>query len=450
LLHIANRKEKTNNQKKQRKEKDKKMLLGGSQADTNRTYTHGFFHEGVKSTQFRVSSNYFIRILPAFDFDKQNTPQFNESYVPYRSSELGEDELTKTPGFTAWFFVVQGYSFYGKSNHTFLSPLSALERYEKRAGKDPIRDIRDFCEKSDDPTIRALSEDKSFKERAPAQLTRTYVMCNVLNMTDLQTKETQNQVGIFTNAAWKDLKQKLALYRPANDEIISSEFEDFLYGDITHPKEGLAANVKETEYQNIRFSGLHFSDRQGRLGGHQVWDVTETTPNAIKDRYNISDTDNVTKIATYDEVLDIVVKDGVVPYDIIERACGPYAENGIPNATATSVGPSHSIPKQVSEAEPASEPATVVAAVGTVTPPSSSVTAAAVQTEAAEEVKEEVSESADSDTSAVVSNGQLNADELRRYADLSGRFKEDASKVSAEELPEFFDLCARLGVSPGK
>jgi hypothetical protein len=423
------------------------MLIGGSQADTSRTFTHGFFHDGIKSTQFRVSSNYFIRILPAFDFDKQNTPQFNESYVPYRSTELGEDELTKTPGFTAWFFVVQGYSFYGKSNHTFLSPLSALERYDKRTGKDPIRDIRNYCEKSDDPTVRALSEDKSFKERAPAQLTRTYVMCNILNMTDLQTKETENQVGIFTNAAWKDLKQKLALYRPANDEIVSSEFEDFLYGDITHPKEGLAANVKETEYQNIRFSGLHFSERQGRLGGHQVWDVTETTPNAIKDRYNISDTDGVTKIASYDEILDFVVKDGVVPYDIIEKACGPYAENGIPNATATSVGPTHAIPKQVVETPTPTAKEATLTAVGSVstqaTVPQVTVTTETISAEVEQPV------AAAQPTSTVSTDSTLGAEEQKRFADLSARFKADASKVSAEELPEFFDLCARLGVSPG-
>ena len=102
------------------------MLLGGSQADSGRTFTHGFFHEGTRSTQFKASSNYFLRILPAFDEDKNGTPEYSTSYVPYRSKELPEDWKTKTPGFTSWFFVVQAYTWLGKGNQSLITPLLSL------------------------------------------------------------------------------------------------------------------------------------------------------------------------------------------------------------------------------------------------------------------------------------------------------------------------------------
>ena len=47
-----------------------------------------------------------------------------------------------------------------------------------------------------------------------------------------------------------------------NDEVISADWEDFIYGDITHPVEGLAVTVKETSpegAESIRFAGAHFS-----------------------------------------------------------------------------------------------------------------------------------------------------------------------------------------------
>ena len=52
----------------------------------------------------------------------------------------------------------------------------------------------------------------------------------------------------------------------------------------------------------------------------------------LTNRYDISDTDNVTRLRTYDEVLELLVSDGAIPYVVIERACSRYAENGIPDA----------------------------------------------------------------------------------------------------------------------
>ena len=39
-------------------------------------------------------------------------------------------------------------------------------------------------------------------------------------------------------------------------------------------------------------------------------------------------------------------------------------------------------------------------------------------------------------------------DDQARYDELSAKFKDNPNNLAAEELPEFFDLCAKLGVSP--
>lgn len=426
------------------------MLLGGSHADGPRTFTHGFFAEGTKATQFKASGNYFLRFLPAFDEDKKGTPDYESSYVPYRSNELPEDWKTKTPGFTSWFFVVQGYTFYGKSNQTLLSPLSTVHGNQSKLGKDPISDIRKFCEKSDDPTIRALTEDKSFKERAPAPSTRYFVLCNVLLMTDVNSKRTENQVGVFTNAAWNDLKVKMAMRAGRNDEVISKSWEDFLYGDVTNPSEGLAATVRETSAdsaENIRFAGAHFSDSPGRLDGHQKWDLSDK-PEALTNRYMIGDP-SVTRIWTYDEVLDYVVKDGVIPYSVVEQACSAYAENGIPTPSATSVGPTHSIPNQIADTdkEEISSASTVTPAVEKVaetTAPTPKPVAAAVEVTQADASHNDAPE-----RSEAAENSDVSAEDRARYEELAEKFRTAPHSLPHDQLPEFFDLCARLGVSPG-
>ena len=414
-------------------------LLGGSQADSSRTYTHGFFHDGVKSTQFKVSNTYFLRILPAFDLSKMGTPGFEKSFVPYRSKELPDDFKTKTPGFTSWFYVVQAYTWYGKGTETFISPLSADQR---RTGVDPIRDIRNYCERSDDPQIKALTVDKSFKERAPAPMTRLFGLVNILLMTDVNSKKTENQIGIFTNSAITDLKNKLSMRAGRNDEVISSDWEDYIYGDITHPVEGLAATVRETNPEgadNIRFSGVHFSDKPGRLEGHQKWDLSDT--DALENRYNIVDEESVTKIWTYDQILEYVVQDGVIPYNVIEAACAPHAQNGIPTPTATvSVPSNHEIPSQIKDS--ASTDTEVKDIKGTPTPtPAPTPSPSILDSESTVVVSE-------TDVTKTSTDDALTSEEREKYEQLSELFRKDPQSVPASDLPEYFALCSKAGVSP--
>ena len=53
---------------------------------------------------------------------------------------------------------------------------------------------------------------------------------------------------------------------------------------------------------------------------------------------------------------------------------------------------------------------------------------------------------------AEVSTEQSSSDDdssdVTRYNELSAKFKDNPNNLAAEELPEFFDLCAKLGVSP--
>ena len=424
-------------------------LIGGSQAETTRGFTHGFFHDGVVSTQFSPKKEYILRLLPAFDHSKAGTPEFATSWVPYRDKELPEDMTTKSPGFTSWYFVVQGYTFFGRGTHSLLSPLSFPSK-GSRSGLDPIFDIRQYCRKSQEPNLQALVDDKASSKGATVPNARYYVLTNTLLMTDITSRSTENQVGIFTNAAWNDFKQKLALRAGREDEVISPEWADFIYGDITHPEQGLSVRVKETPMDsnpNIKYAGLLLSSVDGRLDGHQKWSITDAPDqgaSVLAARYNIGDMESVTKIWDYDQILDLLVSDGVVPYEVIERACSPYAANGIPTPSAASKSASYSIPSGTEEAAPSnslSAPAPTPVAepeatteVATPSPETAAPVATAPLSATPEEPATPSTEAA--------------AGDQARYEELAAKFRESPSNLKPEELPEFFDLCSKLKVSP--
>jgi len=430
------------------------MLIGGSQAETSRGFTHGFFHDGTVSTQFTPKKEYYLRILPAFDQSKVGTPEYKESWVPYRDRELPEDIATKTPGFTSWYFVVQGYTFFGRGTHSLLSPLSYPTK-GSRSGIDPIFDIRNYCRKSEDPNLVALVDDKASKGSPPVPNARYYVLVNTLMMTDMTSRNTENQIGIFTNAAWNDFKGKLALRAGRGDEVISADWEDFLYGDITHPEQALAVRVKEATMEsnpNIKFAGMFLSNVDGRLDGHQKWSITDTEDSGksvLQSRYEIGDMDNVTKIWTYDEMLDLVVQDGVVPYDVIERACAPYAPNGIPSQSSSSKSADYSIPSNDVSPSNSLSPAPAAAApapAATAPAPAATAPAPSEPAPSSEETATPVAEAVKVEPAASTEAGS--EAEKARYEELATKFRESPSNLDPSELPEFFNLCSKLGVSP--
>lgn len=413
-------------------------------------FTHGFVHNGTKAIQFRATQPGEMRILPSFDYSiKQDSPEFRTSFVSYRDQSLEEDRRTRTPGFTSWYFNVVGYTFYGSAKRSFLSPITTGTGMK---GVCPLNDIHNYCRNNQDPQVHALMEKADGDMNPRVQKSRIFGLMNVYYR-DPETGECENQVGIVTQASMDCLKRNLAHRAGRGDPVLSEEWSDFLYGDVTDPKMGLTAFVRETPLDNnpsIKFAGIHFSSRPGYLDGAKPWTLdpdTEEGTRVLTNRYDIRNTDDVTKIATYDELLQYVVSDGEIPYEVIERACAPHAPNGMPPKSAgTTVSAPVTTPAQPPEAASLPTVDPVLTAVATnneqtaVTSTNNEQTETTIVNESAAADKPEAS----SDEGAA----RLTSDEMAKYEVYRGKFKEDPNSLEPAELPEYFSLCGKLKVSP--
>ena len=272
-----------------------------------------------------------------------------------------------------------------------------------------------------------------------AQKPRVFGMMNVYYR-DPETGECDNQVGIATQASLDLLKRNLSHRAGRGDPVLSEEWSDFLYGDVTDPTTGLTAFVRETPLENnpmIKFAGIHFSTRSGYLDGSRPWPIeldTEEGQAILAGRYNIQDTDNVTRMRSYDDLLQYVVEDGEIPYDVIERACASFAPNGLPerrhNATvsAPATSPTQS-PEEASSVSPV-------------------LSAIAPKEENIQPVVEDTEEEVSDDSIKQESQSEVSAEEISRHEALASKFKDDPNSLDPTELPEYFSLCGKLKVSP--
>ena len=321
-----------------------------------------------------------------------------------------------------------------------------------RRGICPLNDIYNYCRNNTDPQVHAFMEKAEGDMNPRAQKPRIFAMLNVY-LRDPETGECENQIGIATQASVDLLKRNLAHRAGRGDPVLSEEWSDFLYGDVTDPMTGLTAFIRETPLENnpsIKFAGIHFSSRPGYLDGSKAWEIdpnTDEGQSILASRYNIQDTENVTKVSSYEELVTYAIEDGEISYDVIERACSQYMSGSLP------ARPSHSI-----TSSPATTPAqnpVQAAETPTVSPVLSAVATASTEDANSGEAEAESEEApatmekaAEEVASANVKEDVLTPEETQRYEALSAKFKEDPNSLEASELPEYFSLCGKLKVSP--
>lgn len=311
----------------------KLIIKGGSAAEPSRNANSPFFHAGVKAIELRNKEQYQLRILPAFDRGiPVDDPSFATSYVAYRDNNLEQEALTHTPGFTDWYFTFSGYSFLGRQSRSFLSQASLFQG-SIDPGYDPVHDCYRYAKRSEDPAIKALTErPKDQKSHAVIPSVRRWAFVNAYVDTN-NSGVWENKIVYFSSMSMEDLKKKLALRAGRNDAIVSPDWPDFVFGDITDPLGGLLAKVRKARpydnTQGIETPCLFFSNQPGTLVGANTWPIdpaTEEGRAVLYGRYDLSDSEKVTKIASYEALLDYIVQDGTIPYEIIAAACGAYAD----------------------------------------------------------------------------------------------------------------------------
>ena len=273
-------------------------------------------------------------ILPAFD------PTLNEndasrplSYGSYRDTDAvnanGDYELS------AWSVSVEGYNFMGNSMQTFISP-SILRQ------DDPIIDLRKHIynlRKDGDETYMNLvarpakADWREFKLALPS--TQTMVLINFWgtggNAKADDVAEKKNRVLMLKPTAWGQLMDDLNKERPASVRVPRDpENADYLLGDVTHPDHALEFTTKAIEAKGrtgntFQAVIVDFGNLVAAPGGGKQLNCKEVTipENILAGRLDLADCDNVLHIPTYDEIVDMLIEDGMVPFELINLVCGP-------------------------------------------------------------------------------------------------------------------------------
>jgi hypothetical protein len=321
--------------------------MGGSQSETAREFTHGFFRDGVKATRYVNKNTYKIRILPAIDYAKvaaQGWEAAQYDCLPYRDLDAQPDELTKTPGFTGWYLPVYGFSFFGNKNGTWLSghTLSGgrtLNKQVPESGICPVTDCFSYIKAANDPEledkyIRKHPNGRGFDE-AILYRPKLHVLMNVL--VQQQDLSWQNEIGIFMGSALDYLKEQMAMRPNRADRIISEAWRDYLYGDITHLSEGCSINVRNTRMESgglqVSVSAPHVSMEKNTLNGYEPFPLDMTNPRHaeyVVGRYVLGCPDTVLDIWDYNRATNHLISDGSIEYNILREACEPHYDGVFP------------------------------------------------------------------------------------------------------------------------
>jgi hypothetical protein len=305
-------------------------LRGGGDGPTQ------FFAQGVNYVIHKDGDSLKGRILPARSPDLSvNDTAWKTSVFPYRDKSIIDDQNKDNMGlpvFSRWFVLLKVYRFFGKAGSGFLSPLSlstlGVEGISADDLADPVLDIIRACKSSGNEAVKALVtpvEDAKRKfKTAPLMGPKTMAAMNFFYMDTFQGKETVGilmSTGMALERLFKTLGQPTVYGKTPRDPL----WPEMLFGDVTHPKTGLLATFRKLHTDTgSEFTGITFSARDNVLDGHTVLPVPD---HAIASRYNLLSSD-VLRIDTYQEIVNRVVADGLVPLEVIKTACGHAANIG--------------------------------------------------------------------------------------------------------------------------
>lgn len=317
------------------------MLVGGSAAAAAAEENSGggyssFVHPGVRSLTASPKKALTVRLLPAFDMSLSLEDEgFQTGYASYRSEDVPPQESGE-PGFTDWFYPVMGYTYFGHGRERFLSGLTGTIYYP--AGKDPVRDTWKYInEFVTDPYIKSLALGKTIEEggrekKLPPYLQKTprqFALMNALVQDEKVVDQWNNIVLVVTSSSLTDLIKELNRLTPRSDStVITPEWPDYYYGDVTHPEYGPVIRITEKQIDNYKTAGFYLEQAKDPAA-HNMKRMP-ITEEQLKGRYRIFDTQKVTALADtseqYQLILDYLVSDGIIPLHILDAACSRYGK----------------------------------------------------------------------------------------------------------------------------
>lgn len=257
-------------------------------------------------------------ILPAFD------PTFSE-LDPARKTSVGSYRnkgVLMSDGneeFSGWFVMLKCYTFFGKSSNMIISPLSV-------GGADPIDMVRRHIkfECTNDEELQKLLNRQTVdgKFRSPylqnvRDMAFMNAYCNGTRDSKFDDGSYRNRVLILSKSANELLLTALNEPRPYSMSSPNDEsWPNYRLGDVTNPNCALEFRSKTHVLQpsGIKLPILNFVQMGGKINRFQI------TEQMLSGRYDLFD-DAIIHIPTYEELVDLMVADQEVPYDVIERIC---------------------------------------------------------------------------------------------------------------------------------
>ena len=310
-----------------------------------------YFQDGVHSFTPSAKKSYAGRILPGFDWANNPdpaAPAFKQSIIPYRdASQLDENNQA---AFNSFFIRVQAYAFFGNASAKFLSPLTRKQmvgNYGTEDFWDPVLDVRQVASQSTDPNIKNLTKrPKDSREGPVIPYPGWKCFFNFYGHDTSSTQEVKNAVLITPNKGGEDLCEKLSEWRPGIEKVLDPNWPDYLFGDITDPQTGLWITASQIPGTPQNFGGFTLvpSSHKSAQGAVQK----PVGPDVINARYNIW-TEEALMIYSYQDLVNFMVEDGAIPYELIEQACSgkctvppkptSYASASMPTATSPAQTP---------------------------------------------------------------------------------------------------------------
>lgn len=298
-------------------------------------------------------------VLPGFDpsLDLSDAAR-PMSFGPYRDINL-VDNKTNTPSFTDWVYFVSGYTFYGNSNSTFLSPSNI-------GLTDPIVELRKhiYRLKYNNPQefkkyefLLAPGTKKEDKKALPniSTLALMNVWCANPNDKAKDASVVTNRVLVLKNTAYEKLRADLNEYQPSGlKEPRDHVWPMFLRGDVTNPAQALEWHISTHVGSNgFQTNILDFGSVTMVPGGQMVFNcnAAQLPAEALRGRYDLGDLENVLHVPTTEEVINLLVDDALIPYELICDVCGRF----VSSMPAKKAGAKYPVPA-AAPAQPAYQP----------------------------------------------------------------------------------------------
>ena len=292
------------------------------------SYWGGYFKQGIYGATPSQKKSFYGRILPMFDYFNLSPADenFPTSWAPYRDVNKISHE-TNQPALNSFFGLAYAYSWFGNKSVSFISPSSRRFTEGVTRGHeciDPIMDIRNYAKKHEDKDIRALTEREENKKEAklilPYPQLRYFFNFYGSSSAD---RNVRNYVIDVSKKAFEDLATKLSEWRPAHEKVVDPNWDNYLFGDITDPENGLAVETASIPSNPQPFNGFVLAS-----GTHKSLKNVKQVPVPIEclaKRVQFFGPDNGFKIMSAQEIVDFIVEDGSIPYHLIQTVCSDYA-----------------------------------------------------------------------------------------------------------------------------